>query len=129
MNYDVLLLIGRLLFGGFFLKSGLSHFLKMSSMKSYAQSKGVPMPALAVGVSGIMLILAGIYIILGFLVVWAVVFIVTFLLITSLKMHSFWSDSDATMKMMNKTQFMKNMALIGAALMILSIPMPWLWSI
>src|SRR5262249_39627963 len=37
-------LIGRLLFGGFFLYNGIHHLMKGRQMAPYAQSKGVPAP-------------------------------------------------------------------------------------
>ncbi len=45
-------LIGRTVFGGFFLYNGIHHFLKRNQMKPYVAAKGVPMPDLAVTLSG-----------------------------------------------------------------------------
>ena len=41
-------LIGRLMFGGFFINSGISHLQNRKSMVAYARAKGVP----AAGVGG-----------------------------------------------------------------------------
>jgi hypothetical protein len=40
-------------------------------------------------------------------------------------MHNFWKDEDPQMKMADRINFMKNMALLGALLMLLAIPLPW----
>src|SRR5437870_11795074 len=50
------LLAGRAIFGGYFLYSGLNHFLKQDMLTEYARAKGVPAPAAAVAVSGLMLL-------------------------------------------------------------------------
>jgi putative oxidoreductase len=42
------LLVGRTLFGAFFIMSGLNHFQNLAMMSGYAQSKNVPSPRLAV---------------------------------------------------------------------------------
>jgi hypothetical protein len=43
----------------------------------------------------------------------------------TLMMHSYWTDSDAQMKQMNRVNFEKNVALLGAGLMFLIVPQPW----
>ena len=114
-----LFLLGRILYGGFFIKSGVNHFRNHEALIGYAASKGVPMPKAAVYLSGIMMLLAGLYIVLGFLVVWGILFIVLSLGVITYKMHPFWKDTDPQMRMMNEINFWKNIALIGAALMLL----------
>ena len=44
-------LIGRLLFAGFFISSGINHLKKRKEMAEYARAKGVPQPELAVTLS------------------------------------------------------------------------------
>ena len=44
-------------------------------------------------------------------------------------MHVYWKMQDPSMKMTQKINFEKNMALLGAALMILAISTPWIWSL
>jgi len=48
-----------------------------------------------------------------------------FLIAVSYKMHDFWKASDPQTKYMEKIQFTKNMALLGADLMFLVIDLPW----
>jgi uncharacterized membrane protein YphA (DoxX/SURF4 family) len=52
-------LIGRLLFAGFFINSGVSHLQHRKSMAAYARAKGVPQPELAVTLSAVPLLLVG----------------------------------------------------------------------
>jgi uncharacterized membrane protein YphA (DoxX/SURF4 family) len=44
-------LIGRLIFGGFFIYSGITHLKERKSMAACARAKGVPQPELAVTLS------------------------------------------------------------------------------
>jgi len=50
-------LIGRLLFGGYFLYSGINHFKERNMLSQYAASKKVPMPDVAVSVTGAALVI------------------------------------------------------------------------
>jgi hypothetical protein len=40
--------LGRLLFGGFYLYNGITHFLRYKSYAEYAAAKKVPLPEIAV---------------------------------------------------------------------------------
>jgi len=46
-------LVGRLLFAGFFINSGISHLQKSKELAEYARAKGVPAPELAVALSAV----------------------------------------------------------------------------
>src|SRR5437016_9869264 len=61
-----ILLAGRLLFGGFFLYSGIDHFMNLASMIPYAANKGIPFPEAAILFTGLMLVVGGISVLLGY---------------------------------------------------------------
>ena len=109
--------------------SGWSHFKNTEMMAGYAASKGVKNGKIAVLGSGVLLVLGGLGIVLGSAIPLAVLCIVIFLLPVSFMMHAYWKDTDAMQKMSNRINFMKNMALLGAALIFLMIPSPWIWSL
>ena len=119
MNW--LLLIGRILYGGFFFLNGINHFAMGQAMTGYAQSKGVPAPALSVYGSGILLLLGGLSVLIGYQVQLGLWLLVIFLIPVSLVMHNFWALKDPQQKMAEQVNFMKNMALLGAALMLLAL--------
>jgi putative oxidoreductase len=121
----VLLLIGRILYGGFFLISGANHFLKLSAYKPYVASKGVPAPGLAVVGSGLLILLGGLSVLLGCWPNIGLLLIVIFLLGTTPMMHSFWKLTDPMARMNDQINFMKNVALLGAALAMAAISQPW----
>ncbi|HCS48646.1 MAG: DoxX family protein [Candidatus Aminicenantes bacterium RBG_19FT_COMBO_58_17] len=117
-------LIGRIVVGAYYLYNGANHFLKFSQLAAYAKSKGVSAPEIAVAGSGLLLLLAGVTILLGFEPRIGVAALVLFFVPVTFLMHNFWAVA-AEQKMMETIQFSKNLALLGSALMFLKIPRPW----
>lgn len=118
-------LLGRILFGGFFLYSGLNHFVGFGSTVQYAAAKGLPAPEMAVAVSGLLLLFGGMSIVFGLWPRLGILAIVLFLAVVSPTMHNFWAISDPAQRMNDMINFMKNMALAGAALALIAVPEPW----
>lgn len=109
-------LIGRILYSIIFLSSGLSHIFMLSQMSQYTASMGVPAPELATIVTGLMIIAGGLSILLGYKVKIGAILLVVFLVPTTFIAHNFWALEDAMMKQMQMAMFMKNLALLGGAL-------------
>lgn len=118
---EFVFLLGRLLFGGYFVMQGINHFVQKKSLSEYARAKHVASPDLAVSLSGALLVASGLCIVLGILVDIALVALAFFLFVVSVVMHAFWKDTDPMAKMNNHINFMKNIALLGASLMMLMI--------
>src|ERR1051326_5578338 len=121
----ILFLIGRLILGGYFVMSGIRHFTHFGMMSGYAKSKGTPAPSAAIAGTGILLVSGGLSFLLG---VWPFIggiLLVIFLLGVSFKIHDFWAISDPQAKMNEMVNFTKNMALLGAILIIMTYPGPW----
>ena len=106
---------GRILFGAFFLYSGIHHFLDREEMAGYAGSKGVPAPDAAVVGSGALLVVGGLSLITGRETKIGGAAIALFLSSVSPVMHNFW-DTPPEQKQNQMIHFSKNMALLGAAL-------------
>ncbi|HET7477874.1 MAG TPA: DoxX family membrane protein [Rubrobacteraceae bacterium] len=122
---ELLLLIGRILFGGFFIMSGINHFMKVGMISGYAGSKNVPAPGLAVMGTGVMLVLGGLSVLLGFLPVLGLLLLILFLIPTSFLMHNFWTISDPMQRAAEQVNFLKNIALTGAALALMYGAADW----
>jgi len=123
-----LFLFARILYGGFFLITGVSHFTKTGMYTQYAATKKVPAPAVAVLGAGVLLVLGGMSILLGLFPAIGFWLIVAFLAGVTPVMHNFWSISDAGQRAIEKIQFLKNVALLGATLMMIvftSFMGPW----
>lgn len=122
---NTLSLIGRIIFGGFFIYNGVNHFIGFGMMTQYAKMKGVPFPAIAQSMTGLMLLLGGLSIVFGIYPSVGIILLVAFLIPVSLMMHNFWKIEDPQLRMTDKINFIKNMALVGAILMLLALPSPW----
>lgn len=125
---EILFLIGRILFGGFFVINGFNHFTKTDMIAGFAQSKGIPLPKAAALVSGLMMVFGGLGIILGVYVDVSVWLLIIFMLAAAFGIHKFWS-LPPEQKMMDMMLFMRNLALTGALLMLLELSRPWALSI
>ena len=123
--YSIAFLIGRILIGGFFLMAGFNHFARLNMMAGYAKMKGTPAAKLAVGGTGVLLLLGGASLLLGYHPTIGVILLTIFLVPISFKIHNFWAIQDPQAKMNEMVQFQKNIAILGLLLMTLLIPRPW----
>ena len=114
----ILFLVGRIAYGGFFFLSGLKHFTHLEPETAYARSKGIPAPKLAVIGSGILIVLGGLGVLSGIYMMASLALIILFLVPVTFTMHAFWADADPNMRTADEIEFGKNMALLGAALML-----------
>lgn len=118
--HTVVLYLGRILFGGFFVVSGYNHFANLQMMGGYTQSKGVPASKAAVAVTGIMLFVGGISTLFNFYPVIGLSALILFLVPVTFIMHAFWKVQDPMAQMGERVNFMKNLALLGGALILLA---------
>ncbi|MGH9239280.1 MAG: DoxX family protein [Vicinamibacterales bacterium] len=122
---EILFLLGRVLLGGFFVISGIRHFQHLDMMAGFVASKRLPAAKLLVSASGLLIIFGGLSILLGLRPFFGVAAITLFLIPVTFWMHAYWDDKDPMMRINNQVNFMKNVALLGAAWMLLAIPRPW----
>jgi len=118
---NTVLVIGRVLFALIFINSGIAHLTKLEAMAGYAKYKKVPAAKLSVIVSGLMILVGGLYIALGIYADLGALLIAAFLIPTSFLMHAFWKESDATAKQNESIAFFKNLSMAGAALIIFAL--------
>lgn len=114
-------LLGRVLFGGFFLYNGINHFKQQNALAQYAGAKNVPNPEVAVALSGIAMVAGGASIVLGLKPKWGALAILGFLAGVSPTMHDFWNADDPNRRQNELIHFSKNIALLGAALALAGV--------
>jgi uncharacterized membrane protein YphA (DoxX/SURF4 family) len=118
-------LIGRIVFGGFFLYSGINNLRKSKSIAPYVESKGVPAPEVAVKLSALPLIAGGASLLLGVKPKFGAMAILGFLAGVSPVMHDFWRMEDPGQRANEMTNFLKNLALAGGAVALMGVDEPW----
>jgi putative oxidoreductase len=106
-------LVGRIIFGGYWLMASFNHFKNLNYVSEYAKARGTPSPKLAVAGTGVILLLGGLSMLLGVYPVVGIILLIVFLLGVSFQMHAYWKMDDAQMKQIDMINFTKNMALIG----------------
>ncbi|XXF77667.1 DoxX family protein [Myxococcaceae bacterium GXIMD 01537] len=112
--------IGRLLFSAIFIFSGLNHFMQYSSMVEYARSVHLPVsPELAIIGSGVVLVLGGLSVLLGFYARAGAALLFLFLLSAAFFFHHFWDLTDPAQAQQQMVHFMKNLSMAGGALLIM----------
>jgi uncharacterized membrane protein YphA (DoxX/SURF4 family) len=126
---DIVFLIGRIVFAGILLFLSTAHFTMLNEMTGFAQSKNLPMPKLAVIVSGLVLLLGSLSVLLGWHFRYGALLIFLFLVATAFLMHNFWKIEDPQARMADMAHFFKDLALAGAALMMMTAPGPWAYII
>jgi putative oxidoreductase len=109
-------LAGRILFSIIFILSGFFHFSQQDI--AYAVHAGVPMANFLVPASGILALLGGLSILLGYRSKIGAWLLVLFLVPVTLAMHNFWAVKDPMMAQMQMAMFMKNVSMVGGALLI-----------
>ncbi len=118
---NVLFWIGRILFSMIFIFSGLGHFTNSESMSQYAASKGVPAPKAMVMLTGLVILLGGLSILFWWYVEIGAWLLVFFLLTAAFKIHDFWAVEDPMQRQSEQGQFMKNLAMAGAAIVFYAL--------
>lgn len=126
---DILFLLGRLIFGVYFLQNAWNHFSHLDGLTGYAQAKGVPSPRVAVFGSGVLLMLGGLGVVFGVAPEASLTLLLIFLVPVTFKVHAFWRETDPTARMQELLHFYKNLALIGAILMLYAIEVPWVYNV
>lgn len=114
MQYVVLL--GRILYSAIFILASVGHFSPQAI--KYAGYMGVPIPMVLVPISGLLALVGGLSILVGYRARWGAWLIVVFLVFITLWMHRFWNLPDPTMASIQEVMFLKNLSMLGAALLI-----------
>ncbi len=114
MKYVVLL--GRILFSMIFILASFSHFSKATILM--ASQYGIPMAGILVPLSGILSFLGGISILLGYRAKIGAWLIIAFLAPVTFMMHQFWEHQDPINSTIEKIMFMKNLSMLGCALLL-----------
>ncbi|RNB82962.1 DoxX family protein [Brevibacillus nitrificans] len=115
---DILILLGRVLFAFIFVAAGFAHLKDFQHTKEMAQKSKAPFPAMSAAIMVILAILGGLSVALGLYAKIGALLLVLFLLPTTFIVHRFWGLTDPMQVAMQRIQFNKNLALLGASLLL-----------
>ena len=108
--------VGRILYALIFIVSGPNHF--SSQTIAYAAAAGVPLASVLVPIAGVLAMAGGLSVALGYRARFGALGLIAFLVPVTFAMHAFWAESDPMTRMMQQVHFMKNVGLLGGALLI-----------
>jgi putative oxidoreductase len=108
--------VGRFLFAAIFLNSAPQHF--QAGTIQYAAGAGVPFAGVLVPASGVLALIGALSVLTGYRARLGAWLLVAFLVPVTLAMHAFWNVSDPMMHGIQQVMFLKNVSMLGAALLI-----------
>ena len=108
--------LGRILFSAIFVLSSFEHFSGRTI--EHAASHGVPFAAAAVPIAGVLALLGGVSILTGYRARLGAALLVLFLVPVTFTLHAFWAVHDPQSAQLQLVMFMKNLGLLGGALLI-----------
>lgn len=109
--------VGRVLFALIFITSLFGHF--SGAAIDMAAAHGVPLATIVVPLSGILALLGGLSVAIGYRARFGALLILLFLVPVTLVMHKFWGIDDPQVAALQKAMFMKNVSMAGAALLVM----------
>jgi putative oxidoreductase len=111
-----LVLLGRVCYALIFVLAGPSLFSQ--AVIGYAAAHGVPLASILVPISGVLAILGGLSVAVGYKATWGAWLLALFLVPVTLMMHNFWAEKDPTAAQMQQIMFMRNVSMLGGAFLI-----------
>jgi len=111
-----LVLLGRICFAAIFILAAPGHFKAQEI--AYAANAGVPLASLAVPVAGLIALAGGLSVAFGYRAKIGAWLLVLFLVPVTITMHNFWTVTDPMMAQLQMAMFMKNVGLMGGALLL-----------
>jgi putative oxidoreductase len=117
MNAAALPLVSRILIAVLFLVAGITKAMGYAGTVGYMAKVGFPAPQLMTVIAIVIEIGGAVLLIVGWKTRWVAWALVVFVLVATFAAHRFW-EFDAAQMMNQRTQFLKNFAIIGGLLML-----------
>lgn len=111
------LVIARILLALMFVLAGISKLTGLEGTAGYIGSQGLPAPMLLAVGAGVVELVAGVLLIIGWQARWAALALAAFTLVASVIFHNFWAVPEAQ-QMTQQLMFMKNISVVGGLLFV-----------
>ncbi|MGQ9798655.1 MAG: DoxX family protein [Ignavibacterium sp.] len=92
--------------------------MQLSSDGQLFRTNGLPLASVLVPLTGIMILLGGLSVVLEYQDKWGALLLIVFLIPTTFIMYLFWKIEDAMKAQMQVIMFMKNLSMLGGAILI-----------
>ena len=111
------LVIARVLLALMFLMSGISKLTGLEGTAGYIASVGLPAPTLLALGAGVVELVGGVLLVIGWQARWAALALAAFTLLASVLFHNFWA-MPADKAFMQQLMFLKNLSVVGGLLFV-----------
>ena len=108
--------LGRVLFALIFIAAAPRHFTHEGIQ--HAAELGVPFARLLVPLSGVLALVGGISVVLGYRARWGALSLIAFLVPVTFWMHAYWKLNDPAAVHVEMAMFAKNLSMLGATMLI-----------
>jgi putative oxidoreductase len=112
----IIVLLGRILYSAIFILAMPGHFMQHTI--DLAKTQSIPAPEILVPLSGLIALIGGLSVLLGYKAKEGAWLLVIFLVTATFSMHRYWMFDDLIVRDIQQLMFMKNLALLGGALLI-----------
>ena len=117
----IVAVLGRILLCTIFLLSALGNKIpNFQAVAGYMAKEGVPAPQVMLAGAIVFLIAGSLSVILGYKARIGAALLLIFLVLASYYFHDFWTVSDPQARQEQMIQFMKNLGLMGAMLLVIA---------
>jgi putative oxidoreductase len=111
---------GRICLAAIFVAGGAGAFRKPGGRVQKVQEAGLPQPEFGVRLNGATMVIAGIVLALGIAPKWAAGALLGSHVPTTLIGHPYWKEESVESRTAQRTQFLKNLGLIGGLLWVMA---------
>jgi putative oxidoreductase len=111
------LLVARILLALMFVLAGISKLTGLEGTAGYIASAGLPAAQLLALGAGVLELVAGVLLIVGWQARWAALALAAFTVVASLLFHNFWA-MPKEQQFMQQLMFLKNLAVTGGLLFV-----------
>ncbi|MGC1695000.1 MAG: DoxX family protein [Pseudolabrys sp.] len=108
---DTVLLIGRVLLGWVFVRSGYGKLFHIDAVAASFPARGIP--AFMAYVSVPVEFFGGLALIFGLAIRYVVMIMIVFMLVATFSSHRYWEVTDLAARRVQDSNFYKNMAMLG----------------
>ena len=108
---DIILLVGRILIGWIFVRSGYGKIFDIPAYAATFPARGLPTFLAYIAVPAEFF--GGLALMFGFVTRYAAMVMVVFMLVATFSSHRYWDFADAAARRAQDSNFYKNMAILG----------------